>query len=107
MKLYEIAMARSGDKTDTSNVAVWPNDDAHWPVLREQLTVERVREHFGSLVKGDITRYEYPNIHVLNFVMTHALRGGVGMGLTLDPHGKAYQTLILEMDVEVEEPQPA
>jgi hypothetical protein len=100
MKLYEIAMARSGDKTDTSNVAVWPNEDADWPLLREQLTIERVRERFGSLVKGEITRYEYPQLHVLNFVMTEALRGGVGMGMTLDPHGKAYQTLILEMDID-------
>jgi hypothetical protein len=100
MKLYEIAMARSGDKTDTSNVAIWPNDDADWPLLRDHLTVERVRERFGSLVKGDIVRYEYPHLHVLNFVMTEALRGGVGMGLTIDPHGKAYQTLILEIDLD-------
>jgi hypothetical protein len=100
MKLYEIAMARSGDKTDTSNLAVWPYDESDWPLLREKLTVEKVREKFGSLVQGDIVRYELPNIHALNFVMTKALRGGVGVGLTLDPHGKNYQNLVLEIDLD-------
>ncbi|MCX4095672.1 hypothetical protein [Nocardia sp. alder85J] len=100
MKVYDIAMARSGDKTDTSNVAVWPYDDADWEYLRENLTVEKIRERFGSLVQGTITRYELPNICTLNFVMTAALRGGVGMGLTADPHGKAYQTLVLDIELD-------
>jgi hypothetical protein len=100
MRVYDIAMARSGDKTDTSNVAVWPYDEKDWDYLRENLTIERMRKRFGSLVQGEITRYEYPNIHVVNFVMTRALRGGVGLGLTLDPHGKAYQTLVLDIDLD-------
>jgi hypothetical protein len=100
VKLYEIAMARSGDKTDTSNIAVWPYNDADWPLLRDTLTVEKVREKFGPLVQGDIVRYELPRVHALNFVMTKALRGGVGLGLTLDPHGKNYQNLVLDIDLD-------
>jgi hypothetical protein len=99
MRVYDIAMARSGDKTDTSNIAVWPYDDADFDLLKEKLTVEKIRERFGSLVKGEITRYEYPKACILNFVMTSALRGGVGMGLTADPHGKAYQTLVLDIEL--------
>jgi hypothetical protein len=100
MKLYEIAIARSGDKTNTSNLAVWPYDEKDWPLLRDQLTVEKVRDKFGPLVEGEIVRYELPNAHTLNFVMTRALRGGVGLGLTLDPHGKNYQNLILDIDLD-------
>jgi hypothetical protein len=100
MKVYDIAMARSGDKTDTSNVAVWCYDDANWEYLRDKLTIEKIRERFGSLVQGEITRYEYPKMCTLNFVMTRALRGGVGMGLTADPHGKAYQTLVLDIELD-------
>ncbi|HKE75310.1 MAG TPA: hypothetical protein VKB57_16930 [Acidimicrobiales bacterium] len=100
MKLYEIAMARSGDKTDTSNIAVWPYDEQDWPRLRAELTVDKVREKFGSLVGGEIVRYELPHVHALNFVMTRALRGGVGLGLTLDPHGKNYQNLMLDIDLD-------
>lgn len=101
VKLYDIAIARSGDKTDTSNLAVWPYKAEDWPAIRDGLTVEKVKEKFGSLLQGDVVRYEYPNLPAVNFVMTHALRGGVGLGLTLDPHGKNYQNLILDIDVEV------
>ena len=99
MKVYDIAMARSGDKTDTSNIAVWPYDDADWELLRDRLTVGKMAERFGDLVQGEIVRYEYPKLPALNFVMTRALRGGVGMGLTIDPHGKAYQTLVLDIEL--------
>jgi hypothetical protein len=100
MRVYDIAMARSGDKTDTSNVAIWPYKDEDWPILRDKLTVEKMAERYGELVQGDIVRYEYPNLPALNFVMTRALRGGVGMGLTIDPHGKAYQTLVLDIELD-------
>jgi hypothetical protein len=107
VKLYDIAMARSGDKTDTSNLAVWPYRAEDWPAIRDGLTVEKVREKFGPLVQGDIVRYEYPNLPAVNFVMTRALRGGVGLGLTLDPHGKNYQNLVLDIDIEVNDDSPA
>ena len=44
-------------------------------------------------------RYELPGTKGLNFVMTEALGGGVSMSLRADPHGKSYQSLILDLDV--------
>jgi hypothetical protein len=99
MKVYDIAYSRSGDKGDISNVCVFVDDDANWPILREKLTVEKVRDKYGSLVKGDITRYEYPNLHGLNFVLEGALEGGCNFGLRLDPYGKTYGSLILDIDL--------
>ena len=66
----------------------------------EQLTVARVREHFGSLVEGDVVRYELPLVHGVNFVLQRALGGGVSMTLRADPHGKSFQSLVLDIDVE-------
>lgn len=100
MKLREIAYSRSGDKGDISNVCLFVYDDNNWDVLREQVTVEKVRDLFGPLVKGDITRYEMPGTKGLNFVMTEALAGGVSRSLRADPHGKAYQSLILDLEVD-------
>ena len=100
MKLREIAYSRSGDKGDISNVCLFVYDDANWDVLREQVTVEKVRDLFGPLVKGDIVRYELPGTKGLNFVMTEALAGGVSRSLRADPHGKAYQSLILDLEVD-------
>ena len=41
--LREIAHARAGDKGDTSNVAVFVYDPAHYPAVKAQLTAERIK----------------------------------------------------------------
>lgn len=101
MKLREIAASRSGDKGDISNICVFAYDPAHYPLLVEQLTAERVRAHFGGLVRGDVVRFELPRVHGLNFVLHEALGGGVSMTLRADPHGKSYQSLVLDIDIDV------
>ncbi len=103
MKLREFAYSRSGDKGDIVNLCVFVYDDENWDVLRRKLTVEKVRDKFGGLVEGEITRYELPGTKGLNFVMTEALGGGVSMSLRTDPHGKSYQSLILEIDIDADE----
>jgi len=99
VKLREIAASRSGDKGDVSNICVFVYDPVDYPLLVEQLTAARVREHFGSLVEGDVVRYELPLVHGLNFVLDRALGGGVSMTLRADPHGKSFQSLVLDIDV--------
>ncbi|MDT9591700.1 hypothetical protein RDV89_01380 [Nocardioides zeae] len=99
MRLREIAASRSGDKGDVSNICVFVYDPAHYPLLVRHLTAERVREHFGDLVAGEVVRYELPRVHGLNFVLDRALGGGVSMTLRADPHGKAYQSLVLDIDL--------
>jgi hypothetical protein len=99
MKVYDIAYSRAGDKGDISNVCVFVDDDKDWALLQEKLTVEKVRDKCGSLVKGDITRYVYPNLHGLNFVLEGALDGGCNFGLRLDVYGKSYSSLLLDIDL--------
>lgn len=100
MKLREIAYTRSGDKSDTSNICVFPYRDEDYPILLRELTVERVTALFGPLVRGSVTRFEIPDNMGLNFVLTEALGGGVSLTLRADPHGKSFQSLILDMDIE-------
>jgi hypothetical protein len=99
VKLREIAYSRSGDKGDTSNICVFVYDPADYELLRDRLTAEAVRERFGPLVRGEVVRYEIPRSQGLNFVLTGALGGGVSMTLRADPHGKSYQSLILDIDI--------
>lgn len=101
LPLREIAHARSGDKGDTSNVGVIAYDEADYPFLRDQVTVERVRTLYGGLVLGEVVRYELPNIGALNFVLRHALQGGVTTSLALDPHGKTRSSLVLDLPIDV------
>ena len=42
------------------------------------------------------------NIGALNFVMTHALGGGVTRSLALDRHGKSLSSALLEMEIEAD-----
>jgi hypothetical protein len=99
MKLYDIAYSRGGDKGDISNVCVFVDDESNWPILRDQVTIEKVREKFGPLVKGKIERYVYPNLQGVNFVLYAALDGGCNYGLRMDQYGKAYSSLMLDIDL--------
>lgn len=98
--LLELAHARSGDKGDTANVGVIAYDPEDYPLLVEQLTVERVKEHFGELVKGPVERFELPNLHALNFLLHGALDGGGTISLMTDAQGKVFSTALLRMSVE-------
>jgi hypothetical protein len=99
--LRAIAFARSGDKGDTANIGVVPYDEQHFDLLRATVTVERVKALFGPLVQGRIERYELPGIGALNFVLEHALGGGVSKSLNLDAHGKSLGNLMLRLRIEV------
>jgi len=99
--LVHLAHARSGDKGDTANVGVIVYDEAHFDLLREQLTSSAVKAHFGTMVLGDVERFELPNLSALNFLLHGALGGGGTMSLMNDAQGKVFSTAILRMEIEV------
>jgi hypothetical protein len=103
IRLHDIAHARSGDKGDTVNVGVIARKPEDYDLIRRTLTVERVKEHFGDLVKGKIERFELPNISALNFLLHEALDGGGTVSLMTDAQGKTFSTAMLRMWVEVPE----
>ena len=67
--LNTLAHGRSGDKGDTSNVCVFARDPKDYEFLKRVLTVERVKEYFGDMVKGEIIRYDVDTLCGMNFVM--------------------------------------
>jgi hypothetical protein len=99
MKLREIAHSRTGDKGDTSNVSVIVFDLKDYALIAKHVTAERVKAHYSDVVKGDVTRYELPQLGALNFVMRSALGGGVTRSLALDTHGKCLGSAVLDMEV--------
>ena len=100
--LKDLAYARSGDKGDVSNIGVIAHSPEAYEILREYLTPERIKAHFGTMVKGDVEVYEMPNIHVLQVVMRRALEGGATRNLRFDQTGKAMGTALLRLPVPVE-----
>lgn len=101
--LKEIAHGRSGDKGDTSNVCVYARESKYYEIIRREVTVEKVREYFGDMVKGEIIRYEVPSLEGFNFVMKHALGGGATLSLRLDTLGKSMGSAFMRMKIRVEE----
>lgn len=101
--LVTIALGRSGDKGDTSNIGLIARHPALLPVLIEQVTPERAAEYFRHLVKGPIHRYELPGIHAINLVCERALGGGGMASLRNDPLGKGMAQMLLDMPVDVPE----
>ena len=99
--LHRVAHGRSGDKGDTVNVGVIALRPEFYPFLREYLTVERVKQHFGSLVKGGVERFELPNLNALNFLLHEALGGGGTVSLMTDAQGKTFSTALLRMEVDM------
>lgn len=98
-RIHDIAHGRAGDKGDTSNISVIAYDEAGWEVLREQLTPARVMEVFAHVARGPVTRYELPRLRALNFVIEHALGGGVTRSLAQDMHGKSLSSLMMTIEL--------
>lgn len=99
--LYRMAHARSGDKGDGSNVGVLAYDDRGYAILRAWLTPERVKDHFGEIVRGRVDRYDLPNLLGLNFILHDSLGGGGSGSLKTDAQGKTHGMALLRMMVEV------
>jgi hypothetical protein len=101
VKLLEIAHARSGDKGDTANVGLIARKPEYYPILRDQVTAARVKEHFRGICLGDVERFEVPNLGALNFLLHQSLDGGGTVSLKTDAQGKTYSAALLRMEVDL------
>lgn len=101
--LNTLAHGRSGDKGNTSNICVFARDPKDYPFLKRVLTVEKVREHFGDIVKGEIIRYDLDSLNGFNFVLKHALGGGATHSIRLDSLGKCMGSAFMRMKINIEE----
>ena len=99
MKLLDIAHSRTGDKGNISNISLIVYDEKDYPLIKEKVTAEKVKEYFSDIVKGKVVRYELDNLWALNFVMYDALGGGVTRSLAIDKHGKSLSSGLLEMEI--------
>jgi hypothetical protein len=103
LPLIRLAYARSGDKANSATIAVIAREPRFLPLLRREVTPERVVAQLGHLANGPAERFEAPGLHALNFVVSDALGGGGMASPRIDPQGKAYGQMTLEMTIPVPE----
>ena len=103
IQLHEISCTRSGDKGPNSNVGVvFYNEEIYkWAVIN--LTASLIKNHFKSIVKGNVVRYELPNLYALNFILEDSLGGGGSDTLINDAQGKTYGQALMLLEVNIPE----
>jgi hypothetical protein len=101
VQLTKLAHARSGDKGDTANVGLIALSEEYYPVLVREVTAARVKQHFKGICKGEVERFELPNLGALNFLLHESLGGGGTLSLMTDAQGKTFSTALLRMEIEM------
>ena len=99
--LVKLAVARSGDKGNHSNIGVMARHPEYLPWIAEALEEGAVvdwMQHVLDPQTGRVGRWYLPGSHSLNFLLENALGGG-GASLRIDPQGKAFAQQLLEFPV--------
>ncbi len=101
VQLAQIAIARSGDKGDGSNIGVMAKSPVLYAFLAEALTAAVVKDYFREICFGEVTRYELPNLNALNFILENSLGGGGTETLITDAQGKVHGPGLLHLEMDV------
>lgn len=102
--LIKLAVARSGDKGNHSNIGVMARKPEYLPWIAEALGKEAVVDWMSHVLDpqiGRVERWYLPASHSLNFLLENALGGGGVASLRIDPQGKAFAQQLLEFPVPV------
>ncbi|MDB6142390.1 MAG: terpene utilization protein AtuA [Pseudomonas sp.] len=102
--LIKLAVARSGDKGNHSNIGVMARRPEYLPWIAETLSTAVVvdwMKHVLDPVHGQVERWYLPGTHSLNFLLENALGGGGIASLRIDPQGKAFAQQLLEIQIPV------
>ncbi|WP_330209749.1 acyclic terpene utilization AtuA family protein [Pseudomonas sp. AM4(2022)] len=102
--LVKLAVARSGDKGNHSNIGVIARHPDYLPWIAEALTPEVIvdwMDHVLDPIHGRVERWYLPGSHSLNFLLENALGGGGIASLRIDPQGKAFAQQLLEIPIAV------
>ena len=101
--LGRLVGARSGDKGGDANVGVWVRQEKAWRWLAHALTVELFQELLPETKDLIVTRYVFPNLWAVNFVVEGLLGEGVAAQARFDPQAKAVGEWLRSRYVDVPE----
>jgi hypothetical protein len=101
VRLLQVAHARSGDKGDTANIGLIALKPELYPVLVNEVTCERVKQHFKGICEGPVECFRLPNLYALNFLLHNSLGGGGTLSLRTDAQAKTFSAALLRMEIDI------
>jgi hypothetical protein len=99
--LVALAWGRSGDKGNLANIGLIARKPAYLPYIRAGLPASAVAEYFAHFCQGRVDCFELPGLHALNYVLHDTLGGGGMASLRIDPQGKAYAQILMDLPIPV------
>ncbi|MGF6861577.1 hypothetical protein ABIE69_002150 [Rhodobacteraceae bacterium MBR-64] len=71
------------------------------PYIRAALTEAAVKDYFAHLCHGPVERFDLPGSHALNFLLHESLGGGGIASVRIDPQGKGFAQMLLDIEIPV------
>lgn len=99
--LVALAVGRSGDKGNAANIGIIARRPEYLPWIKAALTAEGVKVWFAHTGVTRVEQFDLPGIDAINFVLHDALGGGGMASLRIDPQGKAFAQMLMDIDVAV------
>jgi hypothetical protein len=99
--LIALAVGRSGDKGNAANIGIIARRPDYLPWLRAALTPQAVQRFFAHTGVTKVERWDLPGMHAMNFLLHDALGGGGVASLRIDPQGKAFAQMLMDLPVGV------
>jgi hypothetical protein len=101
VRLVELAWGRSGDKGDIANIGILARKPEYLPYIRSALSEKTVKNYFAHLCDGAVERFDLPGSHSLNFLLHESLGGGGIASVRIDPQGKGFAQMLLDIEIPV------
>ena len=101
VRLVDLAWGRSGDKGDIANIGILARKPDYLPYIRSALSEEAVKDYFAHVCEGKVERFDLPGSHALNFLLHESLGGGGIASVRIDPQGKGFAQMLLDIEILV------
>lgn len=99
--LIALAVGRSGDKGNTANIGLIARKPSYLPFIKAALTAERIKTWFAHCGVTHVERFDLPGMSALNYVLHDALGGGGVASLRIDPQGKSFAQMLMDIEIPV------
>ncbi len=86
---------------DIANIGILARKPDYLPFIRSVLSEEVVKDYFSHVFEGKVERFDLPGSHSLNFLLHESLGGGGIASVRIDPQGKGFAQMLLDIEIPV------